>query len=166
MLARLLFRGESIYKKIDVLSGGEQVKVSFAKIILQDINLLILDEPTNYLDVHSLEVIEDALKEYDRTLLIVSHDRKFVSAVADQIMTIENSKINIFAGVYEEYLSKVNKCININREEIQDQIIILENRLSEIIGKLSMQLKKDVSEALDKEYYVILDKLKELKSTK
>ena len=166
LLARLLFRGESIYKKIDVLSGGEQVKVSFAKIILQDINLLILDEPTNYLDVHSLEVIEDALKEYDRTLLIVSHDRKFVSAVADQIMTIENSKINIFAGVYEEYLSKVNKCININREEIQDQIIILENRLSEIIGKLSMQLKKDVSEALDKEYYVILDKLKELKSTK
>lgn len=166
LLARLLFKGESIYKKIDVLSGGEQVKVSFAKILLQDINLLILDEPTNYLDVHSLEVIEDALKEYDKTLLIVSHDRKFVSAVADQIMTIENSKINVFAGAYEEYLSKVNKCINTNREEVQDEIIILENRLSEIIGKLSMQLQKDILEALDKEYYEILDKLKKLKATK
>lgn len=63
LLARLLFKGESIYKKINVLSGGEQAKVPFAKILLQDINLLILDEPTNYLDINSLEVIEDALKE-------------------------------------------------------------------------------------------------------
>ena len=165
LLARLLFKGESIYKKIDVLSGGEQVKVSFAKILLQDINLLILDEPTNYLDIDSLEVIEDALKEYDKTLLIVSHDRRFVNAVANQIMTIENFQINMFTGTYEEYLSKTDECLN-NNEEVQNQIIILENRLSEIIGKLSMQPKKDVLEALDKEYYGILDKLKKLKATK
>ena len=70
LLARLLFKGESIYKKIDVLSGGERVKVSFAKILLADINILILDEPTNYLDINSLEVVEEALSEYDRTLLL------------------------------------------------------------------------------------------------
>lgn len=166
LLARLLFKGESIYKKINVLSGGEQAKVSFAKILLQDINLLILDEPTNYLDINSLEVIEDALKEYDKTLLIVSHDRRFVSAVANQIMTIENYKIYMFTGTYKEYLSKTNKCLNNNREEMQNQIIVLEYRLSEIIGKLSMQLKKDDLEALDKEYYEILDMLKKLKATR
>jgi macrolide transport system ATP-binding/permease protein len=149
---------------IEVLSGGEQVKVSFAKILLQDINLLILDEPTNYLDINSLEVIEDALKEYDRTLLIVSHDRRFVSAIANQIMTIENSKINIFQGSYEESLSKNNNNLDNDKEELQRQIFILENRLSEIIGKLSMPHKKDDLESLDKEYYEILNMLKKLKS--
>jgi macrolide transport system ATP-binding/permease protein len=164
LLARLLFKGDSIYKMIEVLSGGEQVKVSFAKILLQDINLLILDEPTNYLDINSLEVIEDALKEYDRTLLIVSHDRRFVSAIANQIMTIENSKINIFQGSYEESLSKNNNNLDNDKEELQRQIFILENRLSEIIGKLSMPHKKDDLESLDKEYYEILNMLKKLKS--
>lgn len=99
-------------------------------------------------------------------LLIVSHDRRFVSAVANQIMTIENYKIYMFTETYEEYLSKTNKCLNNNREEMQNQIIVLEYRLSEIIGKLSMQLKKDDLEALDKEYYEILDMLKKLKATR
>lgn len=69
LLSRLLFKKEEVYKKINVLSGGERVKASFVKVFLSDINLLILDEPTNYLDVYSLEVLEAALKDYDRTLL-------------------------------------------------------------------------------------------------
>ena len=163
LLARLLFRGESIYKKVEILSGGEQVKVSFAKILLQDINLLILDEPTNYLDINSLEVIEDALKDYDRTLLVVSHDRQFINSVANQIMIIENYIIRMFAGTYNEYLETKDNYLDKNEEEIKKQIIILENRLSEVIGRLSMQLKKEETEALDKEYYEILDELKKLK---
>lgn len=163
LLARLLFKGNDIYKPIEVLSGGEQIKVSFAKILLQDINLLILDEPTNYLDIDSLEVIEDTLKEYDRTLLIVSHDRSLISKVANQIMTIENHKIKNFNGTYKEYQEKNNDNKTYNND-INIQIILLENKLSDIIGKLSMQLKKEELESLDKEYFETSDKLNKLKA--
>lgn len=164
LLARLLFRGEEVYKKVRVLSGGERVKVSFAKIILQDINLLILDEPTNYLDINSLEVIEGALREYDRTLLFVSHDRSFIEAVADHIMTIEDYQIKMFIGSYKEYLNRLNKTIDNSKEEIENNIFILENRMSELISKISMPTRKDNVELLDKEYHEILSKLKRLKS--
>jgi macrolide transport system ATP-binding/permease protein len=165
LLARLLLKREDVYKKINVLSGGEQVKVSFAKILLQEINLLILDEPTNYLDINSLEVIEEALRDYDRTLLFVSHDRRFISSVADHIMTIENHGITMFQGSYDEYLAdRRNKClVDDNQADTKNQIYILQNRLSEVIGKLSMPLKKDELPLLDKEYYELLDELKRLK---
>lgn len=163
MLARLLFKGEAIDKKIDILSGGERVKVSFAKILLQDINLLILDEPTNYMDINSLEVIEETLKEYDRTLLFVSHDRRLVEAVANQIMIIKNQKIKMFIGSYMEYLARNNKPMDLNKDEIEKQIIILKNRLSEVIGRLSMPSKQDDVEALDREYHEVLDELKRIK---
>ena len=163
LLARLLFKGESIYKNIDVLSGGERVKVSFAKILLQDINLLILDEPTNYMDINALEVIEETLKECDRTLLFVSHDRKFVDAVANEIMTIENYKIKTFKGTYREYLYRINRHLNSSEEEIQKQMLLLKNRLSEVLSRLSMSSGTDDIVALDREYYEILNELKRLK---
>lgn len=162
LLARLLFKEKAVYKKIDILSGGEQVKVSFAKILLQDINMLILDEPTNYLDINSMEAIEDALKEYDRTLLFVSHDRSFINSIANTIMSIENYQIKTFIGTYNEFIDKSNQTSN-SKEDILLQIFLLENRLSEILGKLSMQLKKDVMDDLNKEYYEVTEKLRKLK---
>ncbi|MBM7871313.1 macrolide transport system ATP-binding/permease protein [Clostridium pascui] len=165
LLARLLFKREDIYKKINVLSGGERVKVSFAKMLLQDINLLILDEPTNYMDINSLEVIETALKEYDRTLLFVSHDRRFIESVANQIMIIENYKINMFNKNYKEYLASKNKIVDNNKSEIEKQIFVLQNRLSELIGRLSMPSKKDDVALLDKEYHEVLTKVKKLKES-
>lgn len=165
LLARLLIKGEDIYKKVSVLSGGERVKVSFAKILVQDINLLILDEPTNYMDINSLEVVEKVLKEYSRTLLFVSHDRRFINSVADNIMTIKNCKIKSFNGNYEEYIARRNTKLNNNKQEIEKQILVLQNRLSEVIGKLSMPSKQDDISVLDQEYYSILDKLKNLKAS-
>jgi macrolide transport system ATP-binding/permease protein len=161
-LARLLFKREDVYKPINVLSGGERVKVSFAKILLQDINLLILDEPTNYLDINSIEVIEEALKKYDRTLLFVSHDRSFLSSIASHIMTIENHAIQMFKGGYEEYLKKKSRVADKNIEDIQEQIYILQHRLSEIIGRLSMPSKKDDLQQLDQEYHLLREELKRL----
>ncbi|GAA0716878.1 ABC-F type ribosomal protection protein [Clostridium malenominatum] len=165
LLAGLLFKREDIYKKISVLSGGERVKVSFAKMLLQDINLLILDEPTNYMDINSLEVVENLLRDYDRTLLFVSHDRRFVDSVANHIMTIENYKIKIFRGNYKEYLNSKNTFLHNDKKETEKQIFILQNRLSEIIGRLSMPSKKDDIIALDKEYYEVLAKVKKLKDS-
>ncbi len=92
-LARLLFRGDSVYKPVQTLSGGERVKVSFAKILLDDFNMLILDEPTNYLDISSLEVIEEAIADFDRTVLLVSHDRQFVDTIATARLTIQQHQI-------------------------------------------------------------------------
>ncbi|MEA5024963.1 ribosomal protection-like ABC-F family protein [Desulfitobacterium hafniense] len=163
LLARLLFKGDAVYKKVNVLSGGERVKASFAKILCQDFNLLILDEPTNYLDINSLEVIEDALQNYERSLLFVSHDRRFITSVANQIMTIENHRIKMFKGGYEDYWAQQNKEGGKVKEEIEKEILILQNRLSEVIGRISMPAQKDNVEELDKEYYAILTEVKRLK---
>ncbi|ASW42051.1 MULTISPECIES: ribosomal protection-like ABC-F family protein [Eubacteriales] len=164
LLAGLFIKKEDIYKKVGVLSGGEKVKVSFAKMLLKDINLLILDEPTNYIDINSLEVVEKVLKDYEGTILFVSHDRRFIEAVADTIMTIENHKINIFRGNYKEYLASKRKVKKDSKQDIKNQIFILQNRITEVIGRLSIPSKNDNLEELDKEYKELLAKLKELKS--
>lgn len=163
LLARLLFKRGDINKKVNVLSGGERVKAAFAKIFLQDINLLILDEPTNYLDIYSMEALEEALRDYERTILFVSHDRRFIDSVADHIISIENKRLISFDGTYEEYLNKKSNVIDRNKEDIQKKIFVLENRLSELIGRLSMPSKKDDVIQLDKEYKAVLTELKYLK---
>ena len=102
LLARLLFKGDQVHKAVRVLSGGERVKVSFAKIVVQDINMLILDEPTNYMDINSIEVMEEVLKGYQGTLLLVTHDRSFIEGIADHIMTIPVSYTHL--DVYKRQL--------------------------------------------------------------
>src|SRR5690554_5359125 len=158
-LARLLFRKEAVHRKVKVLSGGERVKVSFAKILMEDFNMLILDEPTNCLDIMSLEIIEEALQEYNRTLLFVSHDRKFIGSIADQVMTIEGGKIDLYKGNYEEYLAGKDKSLD-KREE---QIMVIRNRLSELISRISMPSKGDDLESLDIEYRNVLEKLNRIR---
>lgn len=162
LLARLLFKAESVYKPVGVLSGGERVKISFAKILFEDINLLILDEPTNYIDINSLEVMEEALQNYDRTLLFVSHDRRFINSVADHIMTIENHKVKVFDGTYEEYSVSRNKTLDTDSAKIEERIFVLQHRLTQIVGRISIPSKNEDIEALDKEYHKILDELKRL----
>lgn len=164
LLARLLFKREEVHKKVSVLSGGEKVKASFAKVLLSDINLLILDEPTNYLDIFSLVVVEEALKSYEKTLLFVSHDRRFTRNIANSFITIDQCSLTTFRGSYDEYINKKNTIIDESKEEIEKQILVFENKLSELIGKLSMPGKNDVIEELDAEYYKTIKYLKKLKS--
>jgi len=166
LLARLLFKGDSVYKKVGVLSGGERVKASFAKIICSDFNLLILDEPTNYLDLNSLEVVEEVLREYEHTLLFVSHDRHFIHSVANQIMIIEDYKLKTFKGSYEEYMASRAEHRDRKKEEIEEEILRLETRLTEVISKISMSSKKDDPERLEAEYLDILGKIRRLKNLK
>jgi macrolide transport system ATP-binding/permease protein len=163
LLSRLLFKKDDIYKKVGILSGGERVKVSLAKILLSDFNMLILDEPTNYMDIDSLGVIEEALRSYNGTLLFVSHDRRFIEEVADKIMIIEDKQINLFNGGYEEYIIKKSKINPLKETNKEEQLMLLQNRLSEILGRLSMPSKKDDVAALDRDYYELLEKIKKLK---
>jgi len=163
LLSRLLFKKEEVYKKINVLSGGERVKASFVKVFLSDINLLILDEPTNYLDIYSLEVLEETLREYARTLLFVSHDRRFISSVANNILSIEKHKLISTRGTYEEYMDKKVNKTDVSEKALENQIFLLENRMSDLINRISMPSKKDDLKKLDREYYEVLKKLQETK---
>lgn len=164
LLARLLFKGDSVYKKVGILSGGEKVKASFAKIICSDFNLLILDEPTNYLDLYSLEVVEEVLREYEHTLLFVSHDRRFINSVANQILIIEDHKLKTFKGSYNEYMTSLTKARDREKERIEEEILLLKNRLAEVIGRISIPSKKDDPELLEVEYREILGQIRSLKN--
>lgn len=105
-LAAFLFTGDDVYKRISALSGGERGRVSLAKLMLSKSNLLILDEPTNHLDMDSKEMLEDALREYDGTLLYVSHDRYFVNRTATIILELTKNGLIKYLGNYDDYISK------------------------------------------------------------
>ncbi len=102
-LARYGFRQENVFKKIRKLSGGEKVRIMFMKLIQKDINFLILDEPTNHIDIDTREILEEALKEYKGTVLFVSHDRFFINAIANRVLNIENYKIKSYYGNYDDF---------------------------------------------------------------
>lgn len=108
LLAGLLFRRDEVHKKASLLSGGERVKTAIAKILLSGFNFLILDEPTNYLDIFSLAALEEVLAEYDGAMLICSHDRRFVNAVAARTIIIDDrsKKIITYEGKYFEHVKK------------------------------------------------------------
>lgn len=103
LLGCFLFTGDDVFKKIKVLSGGEKARVALAKVIASRSNFLLLDEPTNHLDIQSVELLTEALQQYEGTYVIVSHDRYFVSNTANQFWEIEDGKIKVFKGSYEEW---------------------------------------------------------------
>ncbi len=122
LLARFGFFGDDIYKSISVLSGGERARLSIAKMILNGVSLLILDEPTNHLDIPSKETLEFALKEYNGTILCVSHDRYFISSLANKILEIEPESekgYTLFEGSYKAYIAEkeANTAPETKREE-------------------------------------------------
>jgi ATP-binding cassette subfamily F protein 3 len=102
-LARFLFTEEEVFKRVGDLSGGERSRVALARLTLQPANVLLLDEPTNHLDIPARQVLEEVLRAYPGTILMVSHDRYFVSAVANEIWAVEDGVIRIYRGTYEEY---------------------------------------------------------------
>ena len=109
LLGRFLFSGETVLKKVESLSGGEKARLALAKMLLAPANLLILDEPTNHLDIPAKEMLESALKVYEGTVLIVSHDRYFISQVANKIVEIREGELIAYAGDYHYYLEKLDE---------------------------------------------------------
>ena len=156
VLARLLFRNNDVHKLVDVLSGGEQVKVALAKVLLSDINILVLDEPTNYLDIESMEALEDLLKNFEGTVIVVSHDQYFLEKIATRKLEITGKSI---------HASKINNPI-INHKTTNskpDEKLLLKTKLSEVISKLSFAQSEEERLTWDREYTKLLAQLKELK---
>ena len=158
------FKGDDVFKKVSSLSGGEKVKIALCKILLSDNNLIILDEPTNYLDIKSMESLETALINCNKTLIVVSHDRNFISNVCDYILEIDNNLIHEFSGTYDEYKKKKKKPKLDHKERAnKDSLLILENRLSNVISLLSIEPDNNKKSLLENEYYNLLKELKNLR---
>ena len=103
VLGCFLFSGEEVFKKIKVLSGGEKSRVALAKVLISEANFLLLDEPTNHLDMQSVNILIQALQQYEGTYVVVSHDRYFVSSIANKIWYIEDHEIKEYPGSFDEY---------------------------------------------------------------
>ncbi|WP_409250988.1 ribosomal protection-like ABC-F family protein [Bacillus sp. SCS-153A] len=161
ILAKLRFFEEDVHKPIHVLSGGERVKTSIAKLLTGDYNLLVLDEPTNHIDLETLQALESLLKDYPGTVLVVSHDRKFVGNVADKIWRFQDGTITMFDGSLKEFeeWSKRPASLGDNEKEIMK----LETRMTEIIGRLSLPSPSDDLQQLEVQYQEVLRQLKELR---
>ncbi|MCQ2463400.1 MAG: ABC-F family ATP-binding cassette domain-containing protein [Clostridia bacterium] len=109
-LAMFLFKGDDVYKKVSSLSGGERARITLVKLMLSGANLLLLDEPTNHLDIGSREALEQALRDYEGTLFVISHDRYFINKLATRILFMDENGISVFPGNYnyfnEHYVRK------------------------------------------------------------
>ncbi len=161
-LASFLFTGEDVFKEIEVLSGGEKVRLKLCEIFKRGPNLMLLDEPTNHLDIIGKESLENVLKEYEGTLIFVSHDRYFVNKIADSLLIFENGKVTYFDGNYEEYSEKraeeeqkIEEKIQkeakpkVNEYFVKKEINKLKNKISKIEEEISG--KEDEIETLNNE---------------
>lgn len=159
ILARLLLQGDAVFRKAGVLSGGERIKTAFAKLFVSKANILLLDEPTNYLDIQSIEALGSVLKEYEGTVLFVSHDRAFVSLVADRLLLTGGIAVRSFEGgleEYEEHERSSKKAEHEKSDELEETIIRM--KITEIISRLSMP--NCDKEALEAEYQRLTGLLK------
>ncbi len=162
ILAQFLFRGEDIDKKVSVLSGGERARLGMAKLMLQPYNLLALDEPTNHMDIKSKDILKQALKAYDGTLIVVSHDRDFLDGLVDKMYEFRDGKVREHLGSVQEFLEsrklealselerrfgKEEKPVDVKKSEAQAAFNVkksaskedrkLKNRVSLIEGEIS-----------------------------
>ncbi|MBC9786156.1 ABC-F type ribosomal protection protein [Heliobacterium chlorum] len=174
LLARLLFLGDDVYKKVKVLSGGERVKLALARVLVQDFHLLILDEPTNFLDLYAMEALEALILEYPGAVLFVSHDRRFVDRLAQQLLVLEAGRIIAYNGSYSDYLSKSQEKARrlvtdqerkAGRENSSEELMCLQLRLTQVLAQLSMTpLKGSAAHRaiLEAEYQQLVKKIRSL----
>ena len=153
-LARFLFKGEEIFEQVKSLSGGERGRLSLARLLITEPNVLILDEPTTHLDIPSREALEAMLQDFDGSVIFVSHDRHLISLLADNLWFVDGGQIREFEGTYDEWLESNKKNTSINRKI--DQKIELPIKKS---AKKNLQQKKksksvkvpsvDISESIE-----------------
>ncbi|WP_282920859.1 ribosomal protection-like ABC-F family protein [Ignavigranum ruoffiae] len=153
VLARLGFTGDSIYKRVAVLSDGEQAKIKLAKLITSKANLIMLDEPTNYLDIQAIEVLEELLLHMDRPLIFVSHDVSLINHLANKLFLIKHQQIETFAGNLQDYQQdQLTK-----KQAKSDQQMLIDFRLTQLNSLLSLDLPADEKARLEEEYLDLLN---------
>lgn len=144
VLGSFMFSADDVFKTCDVLSGGEKVRLTIAKIMLNKPNLLILDEPTNHLDIKGKEALEAALQEYSGTIIFVSHDRFFISKIANRILYINKDETKYYELNYQEYLDKLSGKESIKKEE-KEEIVVTEAKKQRVDAKRKQTIEKQIS---------------------
>ncbi len=162
VLARLNLPGDQVFKPARVLSGGERVKAALAKLMLGDCNLLILDEPTNHMDVYTLRALQELLSGYAGTLLFISHDRAFTDAVATRLVSFEGTKLRSFEGTLSEY--EAEKLRDRSTEAVHLELAALEMRMAELTARMSKPRKGDRPDLLNAEYERLSQAVRDLKN--
>ena len=155
ILGAFLFSGDDIYKKVKVLSGGEKSRLSLAKLMLQSYNLLILDEPTNHLDMLAKDVLKQALMDFTGSVIIVSHDREFLSGLTNKTIEFKNKKIKEYIGGIDEYLEKT-ELSDLNELEIKSKIEFNEKQLDNS-NKLFREKRKEIQREINRRKKKIQD---------
>lgn len=138
LLGRFLFSDDTVFKRVGDLSGGEKARVALAKMMTKSANLLLLDEPTNHLDIPAKEMIEEALNNYEGTVVVVSHDRHFISKIATRIVEINEGSMTLYPGNYEYYLEMKQK----ERERKEEERLEAE-RVAKLAEKRAKSIEKD-----------------------
>ena len=154
ILGAFLFKGDDVFKKCSSLSGGEKARVMLAKLMLGHDNLLLLDEPTNHLDTDSKEILEDALDEYDATVIFVSHDRYFINSVATNVLSFEDGDVNLYEGGYDDYLSE--------KERLKELARLKEEGLTKPLTKTAQEKNLKKEKEARKESSRIKGRMKEI----
>ncbi|MDR3287466.1 MAG: ABC-F family ATP-binding cassette domain-containing protein [Prevotellaceae bacterium] len=156
ILGAFLFRGDDVDKKVKVLSGGERSRLAMAKLLIEPYNFLVLDEPTNHMDMRSKDILKEALLKYDGTLLVVSHDREFLDGLVDKIYEFRNQKVKEYlGGVY--YFLQRRKIENISEIERKNDVAVVQKNKS-ATGK-DEYLKKKESEKILRKIQTSIEKI-------
>ncbi len=147
LLGSFLFSGDDVDKKIKILSGGEKARVALAKTIVSKANFLILDEPTNHLDIHSVELLVESLNKYEGTIVLVSHDRYFISKAANKIWEITDGEIKEFKGTYQEWVEwkeRMAAKTSSKKEEKPSSVPVIKPAAPEPRAAISKEAKKEL----------------------
>ena len=151
ILGAFMFGGEASDKKVKVLSGGEQTRLAMIRLLLEPVNLLILDEPTNHLDMRSKDVLKDALKEFDGTVIVVSHDREFLDGLVDKVYEFGNKRVIEHLGGIYDFLEHKKMDSLCELERSTQTTTSMEGNASEPTrNKLSYEARKEQSKAIKK----------------
>ena len=170
-LGAFLFTADEVFKQVNNLSGGEKVRLSLAKLLLKNANFLILDEPTNHLDIVSKEALENALNDYDGTILFVSHDRYFIKKVASSCLVINKDEVKYYPDGYKDYIDVKVKEVKEEKQKKQETVPLKVlkkkpkyniDKLEKEISELEQLLEDKRALRYEEEYYQDMNKMKSL----
>nr|WP_262897914.1 ABC-F family ATP-binding cassette domain-containing protein [Carboxylicivirga linearis] len=157
LLGAFMFSGETVDKKVSVLSGGERTRLAMVKLLLEPVNLLILDEPTNHLDMRSKDILKDALRDFEGTVILVSHDREFLDGLVDKVFEFRHHKVKEYLGGIYYFLEK-KKLENLNDLNIKSADVSPKEEVKAAsTSKLSYEERKELSKKVKKAERMVAD---------